>query len=146
MKQTKSKTKKDADAERQWYVVDAKGQVLGRLASRIARILRGKHKPDYTPHIDTGDFVIVINAGAVVLTGNKEHNKIYHHHTSWVGGIVSRTAAALRAKHPEALVTKAVKGMLPKTTLGGYMADKLKVYAAADHPHQAQKATALSLQ
>ncbi|RYF09557.1 MAG: 50S ribosomal protein L13 [Deltaproteobacteria bacterium] len=144
-RQTKSKTKQAADDSRKWWVVDAKGEVLGRLASRIAHILRGKHKVDYTPHVDGGDFVIVLNAGEVKLTGTKEEKKIYHHHTSWVGGIVSRPAYELRARQPEAMITRAVKGMLPKTTLGRHMATKLKVYPNAEHPHVAQQPETLAL-
>jgi large subunit ribosomal protein L13 len=136
---TLSRTKKDAQKSRRWHLVDAKGKVLGRLASEIANILRGKHTVDYTPHTDTGDFVIVINAEKVVLTGRKEERKIYHHHTLWVGGVVSRTAATVRAEKPEELVKEAVWGMMPKGPLGRAMYRKLNVYAGGEHPHAAQK-------
>src|SRR5689334_11537905 len=111
--ETKSKKKKDAEQTRRWFIVDAQQQVLGRIASQIASVLRGKHRVDYTPHVDTGDFVIVLNAAKVKLTGRKESNKIYHHHTTWAGGVVSRAASELRATEPEELIKKAVKGMLP---------------------------------
>lgn len=125
--------------ERKWYVVDARGQVLGRLASRVATILMGKHKPDYTPFLDTGDHVIVINASKVKLTGKKEEKKIYRWHSGYPGGLKEVLARDLKAKHPEKLVEWAVWGMLPKTKLGKQMFRKLKVYAGEDHPHQAQQ-------
>ncbi len=143
--QTKSKSTKEAQDGRRWFIVDAKGQVLGRLASRIAHILRGKHNAYYAPHLDTGDFVIVINAGEVKLTGSKMANKEYTRHTGWVGGIRTLTAEKLIAKKPEAPIEIAVKGMLPKNILGRDMFKKLKVYATADHPHKAQKAQPLTL-
>lgn len=122
-----------------WYVVDADGQTLGRLASRIASVLRGKHKVDYTPNVDNGDFVIVVNAGKVKLTGRKDNDKMYHHHTGWAGHLNSWTAGQLRESEPTALVELAVRRMLPKGTLGKDLYKKLKVYAAADHPHAAQQ-------
>ncbi len=125
--------------ERKWYVVDARGQVLGRLASRVATILMGKHKPDYTPFLDMGDHVIVINASKVKLTGKKEEKKIYRWHSGYPGGLKEVLARDLKAKHPEKLVEWAVWGMLPKTKLGKQMFRKLKVYAGEDHPHQAQQ-------
>ena len=125
--------------ERKWFVIDAKGQVLGKLATRAAVLLTGKHKPTYTPFLDTGDHVIVINASKVHLTGRKETDKLYRHHTLYLGGLKSQAAADVRKKHPARLVEEAVKGMLPKTKLGRAMFHKLKVYAGEKHPHQAQK-------
>jgi large subunit ribosomal protein L13 len=126
-------------------VVDAKGKTLGRLASEVARILRGKHKPQYTPHVDTGDFVIVINAAQVELTGKKWSKKMYYRHSGYPGGLKVTPAAEMRAKHPERLIELAVKGMLPKNTLGRQQFKKLKVYAGSEHPHQAQKPEVLEL-
>ena len=143
--ETLSTSKEEAVKQRRWFIVDAQDKVLGRLASEIANVLRGKHRVEYTPHVDTGDFVIVVNAAKVKLTGRKEESKIYHHHTSWVGGVISRTAAEVRAAEPEELIKKAVKGMLPKGPLGRDMAKKLKVYAATEHPHEAQKPQQLAL-
>jgi large subunit ribosomal protein L13 len=136
---------KKSDVKRKWFMVDADDKVLGRMASRIASVLRGKHKAVYTPHVDTGDFVVVVNASKVKLTGKKETDKIYHHHTGWVGGIVSKSAAELREKTPDRLVKKAVKGMLPNGPLGREMLRKLKVYGDADHPHEAQKPETLAI-
>jgi len=135
------------DAQRDWWVIDLGEQnvALGRAASRIASVLRGKHKPTYTPHNDNGDFVIVLNAEKVKLTGNKENDKVYHHHTGYFGGIKSITAGDLREKNPADLVLKAVKGMLPKTPLGRKMFGKLKVYAGGEHPHTAQQPQVLDL-
>ena len=130
---------KKADIQRQWYVVDAEGQVLGRLASRIARILTGKDKPIYAPFLDTGDHVIVINAEKVRLSGAKETGKHYYRHSGYPGGIRDRRAEEVRAKHPERLVEAAVRGMLPKNKLGRAQYRKLNVYKGADHPHQAQQ-------
>ncbi len=140
------KTKSFAKHEinRSWFVVDADDQVLGRMASEIAKILRGKHKPTFTAHADTGDFVVVLNAEKVKLTGKKETDKRYRHHTGWVGGLRSVSAAELRAKHPEDLVKKAVWGMLPKGPLGREMYSKLKVYVGTEHPHTAQNPQELS--
>lgn len=138
----KSKTKtylaKPGDVERQWLLVDAKGKPLGRLATEVALILRGKRKPRFTPHVDTGDFVVVVNASKVLLTGKKRENKIYYHHSAWIGGLKETRAGDLLEKHPERLVMHAVKGMLPKNTLGRRLLTKLKVYAGGDHPHGAQ--------
>jgi len=125
--------------DRRWFVLDADGVVLGRLATRAANLLRGKGKPSFTPHVDCGDFVIVINAAKVKLTGKKESDKIYHHHSGFPGGIRSIRAEELRARHPERLVEMAVVGMLPKNRLSRALAMKLKVYAGAEHPHQAQR-------
>lgn len=129
----------DAQATRQWWVIDAKGVSLGRLATRVASVLRGKHKPSYTPSVDTGDFVIVVNAGNVKVTGTKRTSKSYYHHTGYPGGIKSETFGELSARMPGRPIEIAVKGMLPKNVLGRQMISKLKVYGGADHPHTAQK-------
>jgi len=129
--------KKD-EIKRKWHLVDAKGKTLGRLASRIAILLRGKHKPTFTPHLDTGDFVVVINAEKVVLTGKKWKEKLYIHHSGYPGGLKSISAEKMWEKHPERLITMAVQGMLPKNKLGRKLIKKLKVYAGEAHPHQAQ--------
>ncbi len=131
--------------ERRWYVVDAEGQTLGRLAARVASVLRGKHKPTFTPHLDLGDHVIVVNAHKVVVTGRKEEDKRYYRHTGWFGGLKETNVRRLRAEHPERLVEQAVRGMLPKNRLGRRMFRKLKVYAGPNHPHQAQKPEPLPL-
>ncbi len=125
--------------ERKWYVVDAEGQTLGRLASEVAAILRGKHKPTFTPHVDTGDHVIIINAEKIKLTGKKWTDKIYYHHSGHPGGLKKRTAKEMRQKIPEKMLELAVKGMLPKNSLGRKMFKKIHVYAGSEHPHQAQK-------
>ena len=127
------------DVQRNWYVVDAEGQTLGRLASKVANVLRGKHKPTYTPHVDGGDFVIVINASKVVLTGNKLNDKIYYNHSRYTGGLRERTAKEMVEKYPVEMVERAVKGMLPKGRLGRQMYKKLFVYDGENHPHSAQK-------
>ncbi|MEM1367854.1 MAG: 50S ribosomal protein L13 [Cyanobacteria bacterium P01_H01_bin.15] len=132
-------------ADKRWYVVDAKGQRLGRLATVIASILRGKNKPEYTPHLDTGDFVIVINADKVVVTGNKSTQKLYRRHSGRPGGMKTETFEQLQARIPERIVEKAVKGMLPKNILGRSLFTKLKVYAGSDHPHQAQQPEMLDI-
>lgn len=136
---------KHSEVNRSWFVVDMDDKVLGRAATEIARILRGKHKPIYSPSVDTGDFVIVVNAEKVKLTGNKLADKTYYHHTGFPGGIRSITAEKLIEKKPEELIKKAVKGMLPKNRLGRQMMKKLKVYSGGDHPHSAQQPKALSL-
>lgn len=141
----KTVSAKKEDVARRWYVVDAKDLVLGRLATRIASVLRGKHKAIYTPHVDTGDFVIVINADKVKLTGTKEDAKMYYDHTGWAGGIVERNAAKLREREPTAMVTRAVGGMIPRGALGRAVLKKLHVYAAGEHPHQAQRPEPLPL-
>jgi large subunit ribosomal protein L13 len=133
------------EVKRRWYVLDAQDVVLGRAATRIASVLRGKHRVEYTPHADTGDFVVVVNADRVRLTGNKDQKKIYHHHTGWVGNLVSRTAQTVRERKPERLIEDAVQGMLPKNTLGRQMLRKLKVYAGSEHPHSAQQPEPLTL-
>ncbi|HKI87083.1 MAG TPA: 50S ribosomal protein L13 [Thermoanaerobaculia bacterium] len=136
---------KSSDIDRQWLVVDAEGQTLGRLSTEVARLLTGKHKPTYAPHMDTGDFVIVVNAEKAVLTGKKEQDKIYYRQSGRPGGLKSQRAAELRARHPERLVEYAVKGMLPKNKLGRQQLRKLKVYAGGEHPHQAQQPTPYTL-
>ncbi len=135
---------KKEELKPQWYLVNAEGKVLGRLASKLASLLRGKGKPTYTPHLDTGDFVVVINAEKVVLTGKKMKDKTYYHHTGYPGGIKSITAEKLMAKKPTELIRIAVKGMLPKNSLGRKMFRKLKVYAGPDHPHEAQRPKLIS--
>ena len=125
--------------ERKWYVVDAEGKTLGRLATEVAAILRGKHKPTFTPHVDTGDHVIILNASKIQLTGNKLHDKIYYRHSMHPGGLKSRTALEMRTNYPERMLELAIKGMLPKNTLGRQMFKKLHVYAGSEHPHQAQQ-------
>jgi len=128
-----------AEIEHQWFVIDAAGVPLGRLSSLVARLLMGKHKPTWAPHIDTGDFVIVVNADKTVLTGRKEEQKIYYHHSGYPGGMKRETAADRRRRRPVKLVEEAVWGMLPKTRLGRKQLKKLKVYAGPEHPHQAQQ-------
>lgn len=134
-----------ARAQRQWYLVDAQGQVLGRMASEIAKILRGKNKPLFTPNADAGDFVIVVNAKGIRLTGRKLEKKIYYRHTEYPGGIRQRTAAKMLDEKPEDLVRLAVKGMLPKNRLSRRLVTKLKVYPGPEHPHAAQKPEPLAL-
>ncbi len=134
-----------ADVDHQWFVVDASGKTLGRMATVIAARLRGKHKPEFTPHVDTGDFIVVVNADKVHVTGNKGRDKIYHHHTGFPGGLRSITFDKLMVRAPTRAVESAVKGMLPKNPLGRAMARKLKVYAGAEHPHAAQQPQALEI-
>jgi large subunit ribosomal protein L13 len=136
-------TKEDLDPK--WYLVNAEGKVLGRLSAELAKILKGKNKPTYTPHLDTGDFVIVVNAGKITLTGKKMKDKIYYHHTGHPGGIKEMNAEELLAKKPTEMIRVAVKGMLPKTSLGRQMLRKLKIYAGPNHPHEAQKPISLEL-
>jgi len=133
------------EIEKRWYVVDAKNKVLGRLASQIAMRLRGKHKPIFTPHLDTGDFIIVVNAKKVRLTGKKLDNKIYYRHTGYIGGLRSLTARDMLKRRPEDLIRLAVKRMLPKNRLGRQQLRKLKVYAGSDHPHAAQRPEPLNI-
>ena len=135
---------KEATIERKWYVVDAEGATLGRLASEIAKVLRGKNKPEYTPHIDTGDYVIVVNAEKVKVTGKKLQQKIYYNHSDYVGGMKETTLAELLAKKPEKVIELAVKGMLPKGPMGRDMIKKLHVYAGPEHANQAQKPEVLT--
>ncbi|HEY1236811.1 MAG TPA: 50S ribosomal protein L13 [Solirubrobacterales bacterium] len=134
------------DRERDWYVVDAEGKTLGRLASQIANVLRGKRKPTYTPHVDVGDFVIVVNAEKVAVTGDKREKKLYWRHSGYPGGIRSRTLGDLLEKRPEEVIRRAVKGMLPRNRLARAQLRKLKVYAGSDHPHQAQKPEQLEIE
>jgi large subunit ribosomal protein L13 len=131
-------TPKPADVQRQWYVIDATDVVLGRLASQVAALLRGKHKPIFAPHVDTGDFVIIVNADKVALTGRKLEQKKAYRHSGYPGGLRTIAYSDLMAKHPERAVEKAIKGMLPKNTLGRQMFKKVKVYSGSEHPHQAQ--------
>jgi large subunit ribosomal protein L13 len=135
-----------ADRQRDWYVVDAEGQTLGRLATQIADALRGKRKPEYTPHIDTGDFVVVINAEKIHVTGKKREQKRYWRHSGYPGGIRSRSLAEMLDRRPEEVIRKAVKGMLPRNRLARRQLTKLKVYAGPDHPHQAQKPEPMEIQ
>ena len=136
---------KREEIERTWYLVDASGKVLGRLASHLAKVLGGKTKPIYTPHVDTGDYVVVINAEKIRLTGKKMEKKVYYRHSGYPGGLKSTSVKMLLATKPERLLKKAVKGMLPKNPLGRNMFKKLKVYAGPDHPHQAQEPQPLEL-
>lgn len=130
---------KEEDVERKWFVVDAEGETLGRLASRIATILRGKHKPIYNPSVDTGDYVIVVNAEKIHTTGRRLDQKKYYRHSGYPSGLKERTLREMLEKHPDRVIQKAVRGMLPKNVLGRKMVRKLKVYAGPDHPHQAQQ-------
>jgi large subunit ribosomal protein L13 len=136
---------KAGQVQQGWYVVDAQGKVLGRLASQIAMRLRGKHKPEYTPHVDTGDFVVVVNASKLRVTGRKTEQKMYYHHTEFPGGIRETNFAKLQKAKPERILQKAVKGMLPKGPLGYAMLRKLKVYAGDQHPHSAQQPKTLEI-
>ena len=132
-------TPKPGDVQRDWYVIDATDVVLGRLASQVATLLRGKHKPTFAPHVDGGDFVVIINADKVALTGNKREQKMAYRHSGYPGGLTATSYSELLAKNPERAVEKAVRGMLPKTTLGRQQLGKLKVYAGGEHPHAAQQ-------
>ena len=136
---------KPSDIEREWFVVDATDLPLGRLASEIAQRLRGKHKPTYAPHVDGGDFIVVVHAEKVAVTSDKSQSKIYYRHSGYPGGIKEETFESLLERRPEAIIERAVKGMLPKNKLGRQMAGKLKVYAGPDHPHEAQKPQPLEL-
>ena len=139
----RTRSMKLSEIKKEWLVVDATEQTLGRLASEVARVLRGKHKPSFTPHLDCGDNVIVINAEKIRLTGNKWADKVYYHHTGYIGGIKGITAQELKDKHPERIVQKAVKGMLPKNKLANRMLAGLRVYAGAQHPHTGQNPKAM---
>lgn len=136
---------KPAEVRRDWFVIDADGKTLGRLSTEIARRLRGKHKPEYTPHVDTGDYIVVINAEKVRVTGNKEQDKVYYKHTGYIGNMKSITLGKLRQKKPEQIIETAVKGMLPRNPLGRAMFRKLKVYAGPEHSHQAQQPKVLEI-
>jgi len=131
--------------ERQWYIVDAEGQTLGRLASQIAAVLRGKHKPSFTPHVDNGDYVVVINAEKVVLTGKKLDNKMYYNHSQYTGGLRTRSARTMVERYPEEMVKRAIVGMLPHNRLGRVQAKKLFIYAGAEHKHEAQQPQPLEI-
>ena len=141
----KTPTVRVEDVVHDWHVIDASGKVLGRLASEVAQILRGKHKPIYSPHIDTGDYVVVINAGGIVVTGKKAQNKIYYHHSGYPGGLKTITYEKMFAKSPERVVRMAIKGMLPHNILGRNMYRKLRVYDGSDHPHNAQNPVQMDL-
>ncbi len=141
----KSFIAKPHEVERKWYVVDAEGKNLGRMSTQIATILRGKHKPIYTPHVDTGDYVIVINAEKVAVTGKKRTNKMYRHHTGYIGGLKEFSFEKMLERKPEAIVERSVKGMLPKGPLGRQMYTKLKVYCGPEHKHEAQKPEVLEI-
>ena len=136
---------KPAEVRRDWFVVDATGKTLGRLSTEIAHRLRGKHKPEYTPHVDTGDYIVVVNAEKIRVTGNKTTDKVYHHHTGYPGGIKSITFDKLIDKAPERVIEKAVKGMMPKNKLSRSMMSKLKIYAGNEHPHSAQQPMPLDI-
>ncbi len=138
MKYTKMLTREDALAQRKWFVIDAGDQVLGRVATRAAMLLRGKGKPSFTPHVDCGDFVVIVNAGKIRLTGAKETDKQYYRHSGYPGGISSMPVSEMRERHPDRIIKFAIEGMLPKNRLGRQLASKLKVYDGADHPHAAQ--------
>lgn len=135
----KTYTPKERDIQREWWVVDAEGKTLGRLATKVASILRGKHKPMFTPHLDVGDYVVVVNAEKVALTGNKADQKTYFRHSGWMGHEKHIPFRRMIERHPDRVIELAVKGMLPKNTLGRHMRRKLKVYAGAEHPHQGQE-------
>jgi len=136
---------KSAEVQRGWFIIDAKGKILGRMVTEIARRLRGKHKPEYTPHVDTGDYIVVLNAAEVQVTGAKARDKIYQHHSGYPGGIKSEAFEKLVARRPERVIELAVKGMLPKNSLGREMFRKLKVYAGNLHPHSAQQPEILEI-
>jgi large subunit ribosomal protein L13 len=136
---------KKTDVSQKWHVIDADGLVVGRLASQVAKILRGKNKPVFTPHVDTGDFVIIVNAEKIHFTGNKLENKAYYHHTGYPGGIKKETAKEVMEKTPERIIQAAVRGMLPKNKLGRRQLSKLKVYSGPDHPHKAQNPETLNI-
>ncbi|MCS6319784.1 MAG: 50S ribosomal protein L13 [Nitrospira sp.] len=142
---TKTYLEKPADVKRKWFLVDADGKTLGRLAAKVATLLRGKHKPTFTPHVDTGDHVVIVNAEKIRLTGNKMEDKTYSYHTGYPGGIKTLTAEHIHKKDPTKLLTRAIEGMLPKNPLGNQMAKKLRVYAGSTHPHHAQQLESLSL-
>ena len=142
----KTFTAKLHEVQRDWYVVDATGKVLGRVAAEIARRLRGKHKPEFTPHVDTGDYIVVVNAEKLRVTGNKAKDKLYHRHTTYPGGIRTTNFEKLQTKHPERVLTLAVKGMLPKGPLGYAMIKKMKIYPGAEHPHSAQQPKPLQIE
>jgi large subunit ribosomal protein L13 len=141
----KTYSAKPNEVNHDWYVVDANGRTLGRLATEIARRLRGKHKAEYTPHVDTGDYIVVVNAAQIRVTGNKAKDKMYHRHTGYIGNLKSVNLETLLATHPDRVLTTAVKGMLPKNKLGSAMLKKLRVFAGPDHTHEAQQPQALEI-
>jgi len=141
----KTYSAKAETVKREWFVVDATDKILGRLSTEIARRLRGKHKPEYTPHVDTGDYIVVINAEKIRVTGNKESDKLYQHHTGYIGSLKSINLATLRKNHPDRIIKQSVKGMLPKNSLGRAMFKKLKVYAGSTHEHAAQQPQPLEI-
>ncbi|MBN2034166.1 MAG: 50S ribosomal protein L13 [Deltaproteobacteria bacterium] len=141
----KSFVAKEREIDKKWYLVDAENKILGRLASQIATRLRGKHKPIFTPHADTGDFIIVINADKISMTGAKHDQKVYYHHSGYVGGLKEITAEKLLTRKPERIIRSAVKGMLPKNSLGRRQLKKLKIYTGSEHPHEAQKPEKLEI-
>jgi len=141
----KTYSAKAETVKREWFVVDATDKILGRLSTEIARRLRGKHKPEYTPHVDTGDYIVVINAEKIRVTGNKETDKMYHHHTGYIGSLKSINLAKMREDHPDRIIKHSVKGMLPKNSLGRAMFKKLKVYAGSSHEHAAQQPKPLEI-
>jgi len=141
----KTTSAKSSEVERKWHVIDADGKVVGRLASRVASVLRGKDKPIFTPHVDTGDYVVIINADKVRFTGNKLNKKVYYHHSGFIGGIKKESARDIMNENPERILVTAVRGMLPKNRLGKQILKKLKVYSGPDHPHQAQNPESLTL-
>ena len=141
----KTYSAKPESVKRDWYVVDASGKTLGRLATEVASRLRGKHKPEFTPHVDTGDYIVVVNADKVAVTGNKANDKMYYRHTGYPGGLKEANFATLQAEKPEMIIEKAVKGMLPRNPLGRAMFRKLKVYAGTEHPHTAQQPQQLEI-
>lgn len=142
---TRTYMAKNDEIDRKWLLVDAEGAVVGRLATRIARVLMGKHRPTYTPHVDTGDFVVVVNAEKVRLTGRKMDQKVYYHYTGWAGGLRERAVRDVLAEKPEDVIRLAVRRMLPKTRLGRQMLRKLRIYAGPEHPHEAQQPEAVTL-
>lgn len=141
----KTYSAKSHEVQRDWFILDATGKVLGRVATEVARRLRGKHKPEFTPHVDTGDYIVVVNADKLRVTGNKSKDKLYHRHTTYPGGLYTTNFEKLQAKHPERVLQLAVKGMLPKGPLGYAMIRKMKVYAGAEHPHSAQQPQTLTI-
>lgn len=141
----KTYSAKSHEVERDWFILDATGKVLGRVATEVARRLRGKHKPEFTPHVDTGDYIVVVNADKLRVTGNKTKDKLYHRHSTYPGGLYTTNFEKLQAKHPERVLQLAVKGMLPKGPLGYAMIKKMKVYAGAEHPHSAQQPQTLTI-
>ncbi len=141
----KTLSAKPAEVKRDWYIVNAEGKTLGRLSTEIARRLRGKHKPEYTPHVDTGDYIVVVNAEKIHVTGNKAKEKLYHHHTGYIGGLKTFSFEKLIERAPERVLETAVKGMMPKGPLGRAMLKKLKIYAGKEHPHTAQQPQQLDI-